>query len=73
MSKDPTQLPPEELSKLDDLSAAVREEPMEPGFLGALKLVLAYATSGTAKLLSPVWREGNALAGVLSTHAFGLR
>ena len=36
MSKDPTQLPPDQLSKLDDLSAAVREKPMEPGFIGSV-------------------------------------
>lgn len=40
-------------------------------FLG-IQLILAYATSGMAKVLSPTWRQGNALAGVLSTHSFGL-
>ena len=46
-------------------------QPVALIFLG-IQLVLAYTTSGAVKLLSPAWREGNALAGVMSTHSFGL-
>lgn len=37
----------------------------------AAQAVLAYSTSGIAKLISPVWRDGTGLAGVLSTVDHG--
>jgi hypothetical protein len=37
----------------------------------AAQAVLAYATSGIAKLISPVWRDGTGLAGILSTVDHG--
>lgn len=39
----------------------------------AIQLTLAYAVSGVAKLVSPVWRGGGALAGVMSTSSYGSR
>lgn len=41
-------------------------------FIGA-QLVLAYFTSGVAKLASSSWRRGTALAGILGTQTYGLR
>ncbi|MET0885762.1 MAG: hypothetical protein ABWX92_04855 [Mycetocola sp.] len=40
------------------------------GFIAA-QAVLAYSTSGIAKLVSPVWRDGTGLAGILSTVDHG--
>lgn len=40
------------------------------GFIAA-QAVLAYSTSGIAKLISPVWRDGTGLAGILSTVDHG--
>lgn len=37
----------------------------------AAQIVLAYATSGIAKLISPVWRDGSGLTGILSTVQHG--
>jgi hypothetical protein len=42
------------------------------GFIAA-EILLAYFASGAAKLASPIWRNGGALAGVLSTEAYGIR
>lgn len=53
-----------------------------PAFMGELRValgaffiaaqaLLAYATSGVAKLVSPVWRDGTGLAGILSTVDHG--
>jgi hypothetical protein len=40
------------------------------GFIAA-QAILAYSTSGVAKLISPVWRDGTGLAGILSTIDHG--
>jgi hypothetical protein len=40
------------------------------GFIAA-QAVLAYSTSGIAKLISPVWRDGTGLTGILSTVDHG--
>lgn len=40
-------------------------------FVGA-QVLIAYATSGIAKLLSPSWRKGNLLSGILSTYSYGI-
>jgi hypothetical protein len=37
----------------------------------ALQFVLAYATAGLAKLISPTWRRGRALALILRTDSYG--
>jgi hypothetical protein len=37
----------------------------------AMQLMLSYTTAGVAKLLSPVWRRGDALAGILDTETYG--
>lgn len=37
----------------------------------AAQIVLAYATSGIAKAISPVWRDGTGLTGILSTVQHG--
>ena len=41
------------------------------GFVAA-QVTLAYFVSGAGKLRSPEWRSGRALAGILSTRAYGL-
>lgn len=41
-------------------------------FIGA-QSVLAYTTAGVAKLLSPEWRNGMAVRGILSTRSHGTR
>jgi hypothetical protein len=38
----------------------------------ALQAVLSYGTAGIAKLVSPVWRSGQAVLGVFSTGVYGL-
>jgi hypothetical protein len=38
----------------------------------ALQAVLSYGTAGVAKLVSPIWRGGHAVAGVFSTGTYGL-
>lgn len=40
-------------------------------FLGA-QILIAYATSGIAKICSPLWRKGDVLSKVLSTFSFGI-
>jgi hypothetical protein len=40
-------------------------------FVGA-QSCLAYGTAGVAKLISPVWRRGEAIKGVLSTRTHGI-
>jgi hypothetical protein len=40
-------------------------------FVGA-QSCLAYGTAGVAKLISPVWRSGEAIKGVLSTRTHGI-
>src|SRR5262249_51187888 len=35
------------------------------------QLTLSYFTAGVSKLLSPVWRSGRALQGVMDTHSYG--
>jgi hypothetical protein len=40
-------------------------------FTGGQALI-SYATSGMVKLMSPHWRGGNVLAGVLSTYSYGV-
>jgi hypothetical protein len=35
------------------------------------QLTLSYFVSGFSKLLSPTWRKGAALVGVMSTHSYG--
>lgn len=37
----------------------------------SFQLLLSYATTGWAKVASPIWRKGNALAGILSTFSYG--
>lgn len=37
----------------------------------ALQLALSYIVSGVAKLLSPEWRSGRAIPGILSTYTYG--
>jgi hypothetical protein len=39
----------------------------------AAQAALAYITSGVAKLISPVWRSGQALPQILSTLSYGNR
>ena len=39
----------------------------------AAQVSLAYTTSGVAKLISPLWRSGNALPQILSTLSYGNR
>jgi len=41
-------------------------------FVGA-QACLAYVTAGSAKLVSPQWRSGLAIRGILSTRTYGLR
>lgn len=40
-------------------------------FVGA-QACLAYGTAGVAKVISPVWRNGEAIKGVLSTRTYGI-
>lgn len=40
------------------------------GFIG-LQGLLAYFTSGMVKVVSPVWRDGRAMTGVLRTESYG--
>lgn len=40
------------------------------GFLGC-QVLIAYTTSGIAKLRSPLWRDGHVLGPILSTYSFG--
>jgi hypothetical protein len=40
------------------------------GFIAA-QLVLAYFASGVAKAASPIWRNGGAMTGILSTEGYG--
>jgi hypothetical protein len=40
------------------------------GFIAA-QLILAYVTSGIAKLLSPLWRSGNAVGLIVRTESYG--
>lgn len=35
------------------------------------QLVLAYVTAGVAKVMSPIWRHGHALTGILDTETYG--
>ncbi len=42
------------------------------GFLTG-QLLLSYLTSGIAKAISPAWRSGAAIAGILSTNSYGSR
>lgn len=42
------------------------------GFLVG-QLFLSYLTSGIAKAISPVWRSGEAIVGILSTDSYGSR
>jgi hypothetical protein len=37
----------------------------------AAQVVLAYFASGIAKAVSPIWREGRAMTGILSTEGYG--
>jgi len=37
----------------------------------AAQAILSYFTSGYAKLISPVWRHGEAVSGILSTKTYG--
>ena len=37
----------------------------------AAQSVLSYFSSGVAKLVSPVWRSGDAIVGILRTETFG--
>lgn len=39
----------------------------------ALQLALSYLVSGVAKLISPEWRSGTAVIGILSTYTYGTR
>lgn len=41
-------------------------------FIGA-QACLAYTAAGVAKLVSPVWRGGHAIPGVVATRTYGLR
>ena len=41
------------------------------GFIAA-QVLLAYFASGVAKAASPVWRNGGAMTGILSTEGYGL-
>lgn len=36
-----------------------------------LQVLLAYASSGVAKVLSPLWRKGNAVSSILLTRTYG--
>jgi hypothetical protein len=38
----------------------------------AAQVVLAYFASGVAKAVSPVWRKGGAMTGILSTEGYGI-
>jgi hypothetical protein len=38
----------------------------------AAQVMLAYFASGVAKAASPVWRNGGAMAGILSTEGYGI-
>jgi hypothetical protein len=42
------------------------------GFLTG-QLLLSYLTSGIAKAVSPMWRSGDAITGILSTNSYGSR
>ena len=42
------------------------------GFLTG-QLIVSYLTSGVAKAISPVWRSGAAIVGILSTDSYGSR
>jgi hypothetical protein len=39
----------------------------------AMQACLAYLTAGVAKAVSPAWRQGTAVTGILSTRAYGSR
>lgn len=43
------------------------------GWFVCLQLALAYVTAGLWKLATPGWRDGSAVAGILSTRTFGCR
>ena len=38
----------------------------------AAQVVLAYLASGISKMVSPIWRNGGAIAGILSTEGYGV-
>jgi hypothetical protein len=40
-------------------------------YYGAAQLLLSYAVSGIAKAISPTWRSGRALAGIMGTVGYG--
>ncbi len=40
------------------------------GFIAA-QLILSYLTAGIAKAISPVWRSGKAIGGILDTRSYG--
>ncbi|MGK4568063.1 hypothetical protein [Flavobacterium sp. 3HN19-14] len=40
-------------------------------YFAGCQVLLAYTTSGLLKLLSPYWRKGDVLAGILGTYSFG--
>jgi hypothetical protein len=40
-------------------------------FFLALQTIISYFMSGLAKLASPVWRNGTAIAGIMNTESFG--
>lgn len=48
-----------------------RVAPLGIYFIGS-QACLAYVTSGTAKLVSPQWRSGLAIRGVLATRTYGM-
>lgn len=49
-----------------------REQQVLIAFLGA-QSILSYTVAGIAKLISPLWRDGSALTGILRTRTYGDR
>ena len=42
-------------------------------FFICFQVLLSYFTSGFAKFVSPVWRNGSAISGILNTISYGVR
>ena len=47
-------------------------EKLIPMLFVGLQVLIAYTTSGLAKISSPYWQKGNVLADVLQTYSYGI-
>jgi hypothetical protein len=57
------------------VSIGLSSEKMEVAFAGTLLIggqaLISYFVSGAAKLVSPIWRHGIAMVGIMNTHSHG--